>query len=191
MIDSRMLWLDFETTGLDPDSDKILEVGTILTNGDLEEISSYHRVIHQPEDVLAKMNDWCKKTHSESGLVKEVRASGHDLVDIEQELIAHINKEFGSEKPILCGSSIHFDRSFIRKHMPYLDKRLHYRMIDVSSFMEAFRLMYGYSRKDYGRKTEHRVLADGRASIADMKHYKQFINGREMRISQMFDDELP
>lgn len=185
---NKIIFLDLETTGLDANTDSILEVGLVITNGDLNEICTYSNVVGHSEETLAKMNGWCWKTHTESGLVKSVRASFEDLQEIEQSIIEIIDEEFGADKPILAGSSIHFDRSFIKKHMPYLDRRLHYRMIDTSSFKEAYRLMFGHERPSYGYVCAHRVIDDCRASISELKYYTGYVDKRSMQLEKLFSD---
>lgn len=189
---NRIPFLDLETTGLNEDTCVILEAGLIIVDQDLQEVDVYHEVVYQSEEELAKMDDYCWNIHTQSNLVHEVRASTKTLAEVEDEIIRRLDAEFGPDvKPVLAGSSIHFDRKFIRKHMPRLDKRLHYRMIDVSSFKEAYRLLFGYKRPQSAvpSKPAHRAIPDGRESIAELKHYARFVNTRELKLEMLFDSE--
>src|SRR5262245_47447858 len=136
-----LVWLDMEMTGLDPGRERIIEVATILTDGQLVEIATGPElVIHQADEVLAQMDDWNKSHHGSSGLTERVRASTITESDAEAQTIEFINVHVSvKERPVLAGNSIHQDRRFIRHYMPALEKRLHYRMVDVSTIKELAR----------------------------------------------------
>jgi oligoribonuclease len=173
-----LVWLDMEMTGLDPERERIIEVATILTDGQLNEIAiGPELVIHQPEEVLAAMDDWNKSHHGASGLIERVRGSTITDAQAEEQTIAFINEHVSAkERPVLAGNSIHQDRRFIRRYMPALEKRLHYRMVDVSTIKELARRWFPAAiAKAKAKKETHRALDDIRESIDELRFYKQHL----------------
>jgi oligoribonuclease len=173
-----LVWLDMEMTGLDPERERIIEVAMILTNGQLTEIATGpDLVIHQPEEVLAAMDDWNKSHHGASGLIDRVRTSTIDDATAQDQLVAFINAHVpAKERPVLAGNSIHQDRRFVRRYMPQLDKRLHYRMVDVSTIKELARRWFpAITAKQPAKKETHRALDDIRESIDELRFYKQHV----------------
>lgn len=164
------LWLDLETTGLDDDC-SVLEVAAILTDSDLNQISEpISMVVHTDGYRLAAMPEPVWTMHQSSGLVNESLESQLTVLDAEDALLRLIDTFYVADhQPSLAGSSIHFDRRFIRRLMPRLDARLHYRMVDVSTVRDLFkRWMPDWAFiETFGPKVEpaHRALADVRASI--------------------------
>ncbi len=172
-----LVWLDMEMTGLDPDHERIIEVAMILTDGQLGEIAvGPELVVHQSDEVLAAMDDWNKSHHGASGLVERVRASTISDADAEAQMLAFINAHVpAKERPVLAGNSIHQDRRFVRRYMPALEKRLHYRMVDVSTVKELARRWYPQIvAKLPPKKETHRALDDIRESIDELRWYKQY-----------------
>ena len=173
-----IVWLDMEMTGLEPAKERIIEVATILTDGNLVEIGvGPDLVIHQADDVLAAMDDWNTKHHGASGLVARVKASTVTEADAEAQIIAFVDKHLtAAARPVLAGNSIHQDRRFIRRYMPQLDARLHYRMIDVSTVKELVRRWYPDVADRRPAKNEtHRALDDIRESIEELKFYRTHV----------------
>jgi oligoribonuclease len=173
-----LVWLDMEMTGLDAERERIIEMATILTDGQLTEIAvGPDLVIQQPEEILAAMDDWNKKHHGGSGLIERVKASTVTVADAEAQTIAFINQHVSAkERPVLAGNSIHQDRRFIRRYMPTLEKRLHYRMVDVSTIKELGRRWYPQLIAKQPVKNEsHRALDDIRESIEELRYYKQHL----------------
>src|SRR5689334_14970800 len=171
-----LVWLDMEMTGLDPARERIIEIATILTDGQLAEIAvGPELVIHQPDEILAAMDDWNTKHHGASGLTQRVRESPIGDADAEAQTLAFINAHVSSrERPVLAGNSIHQDRRFIRRYMPALEKRLHYRMVDVSTVKELARRWYpDVIAKQPAKKETHRALDDIRESIEELRFYKE------------------
>jgi len=165
------LWLDLEMTGLDENIHNILEIALMITDLDMNNLGEYHRIIHQPKEVLDLMDNWCKKTHGASGLLEMV-PKGIPLHQAETEILELINKNYPkNERVILAGNSIWNDRRFIDRQMPELAKRLHYRMIDVSSFKEIFRNKF---KVEYSKKNTHRAPDDIHESIAELKTYLSY-----------------
>ncbi len=170
-----LVWMDMEMTGLDPARERIIEMATIITDGQLAEIAiGPSLVVHQGDEVLAAMDDWNKKHHGGSGLVERVKASTISDADAEAQTLAFINAHCGAkERPVLAGNSIHQDRRFIRRYMPALDTRLHYRMVDVSTVKELARRWYPQIAARQPSKNEtHRALDDIRESIDELRYYR-------------------
>ncbi|MGK5086286.1 oligoribonuclease [Bdellovibrionota bacterium FG-2] len=169
----KLFWIDLEMTGLDEKSDSILEVAVVVTDMDLNPVEEFHRVVFQPPEVVEKMNDWCKKTHGESGLTQAI-PGGTPLAKVEEELIALANRHFSTkDRVVLCGNSVGNDRRFIDKYLPEFEKHLHYRLIDVSSFKEIFREKYAVS---FEKKNAHRAIGDIYESIKELAHYLSFVS---------------
>jgi oligoribonuclease len=170
-----LVWLDMEMTGLDPERERIIEVATIITDGQLTEVATGPEiVIHQPDEILGAMDDWNKSHHGASGLTERVKASTISEADAEAQTIAFINQHVSTkDRPVLAGNSIHQDRRFIHRYMPALDKRLHYRMVDVSTIKELARRWYPQLIAKVPQKKEtHRALDDIRESIDELRFYK-------------------
>jgi oligoribonuclease len=173
-----LVWLDMEMTGLEPDRERIIEVATIITDGKLVEIAiGPELVIHQDDAILAAMDDWNKKHHGGSGLTERVRTSTVTEADAEAQTIAFINAHVpAKDRPVLAGNSIHQDRRFIRRYMPQLEKRLHYRMVDVSTIKELARRWFPeLIAKQPVKKETHRALDDIRESIDELRYYKEHV----------------
>ena len=168
----RMFWVDLEMTGLDVESCVILEVAAIVTDLELNFLAEYARVVQQPQEVLDTMDAWCVTTHGESGLSAEV-PTGTPLAQVEDALLALLGCHFAAEeRVVLCGNSIHQDRLFINRYLPRLAARLHYRMVDVSSFKEVFRSRYGIQ---WDKANNHRALQDTRESIRELAEYLRHV----------------
>jgi len=173
-----LVWLDMEMTGLEPERDRIIEVATILTDGNLVEIATGPElVIHQSDEILGGMDDWNKKHHGASGLVARVKESTVTEADAEAQTIAFINAHVAAkDRPVLAGNSIHQDKRFINRYMPALDKRLHYRMVDVSTIKELGRRWFPeITGKLPAKKETHRALDDIRESIDELRWYRQHL----------------
>lgn len=170
-----LLWLDMEMTGLEPDPERIIELATILTDGNLEEIAvGPELVIHQSDELLAAMDPWNTKHHHASGLVERVKASTIVEAEAEAQTLAFIDQHVAAkDRPVLAGNSIHQDRRFIRRYMPQLEQRLHYRMVDVSTVKELARRWFpGVVKK---KNESHRALDDIRESIEELRFYRERI----------------
>ncbi len=175
MSKDLLVWLDMEMTGLEPERERIIEVATIITDGDLNVIADGPElVIHQSDELLAAMDPWNTEHHGGSGLTARVRASTVSEADAEAQTIAFIDAHLAAKvRPVLAGNSIHQDRRFIQRYMPALDKRLHYRMVDVSSIKELARRWYPDVVATMPKKNDsHRALDDVRESIAELRFYR-------------------
>jgi oligoribonuclease len=171
--DGNIVWVDLEMTGLDINKDHIIEMACLITDKNLNIIAEGpDLVIKQSDELLDGMNDWCKKTHGESGLTAAV-PGGKPLAQVEAELIALARRHFDlKDRIVLVGNSIGNDRRFIDRYMPEFAKLLHYRLIDVSSFKEIFREKYGLG---FEKKNAHRAVDDIHESIRELGHYLSFV----------------
>lgn len=168
----HLFWVDLEMTGLDEKVDHILEIAVAITDSELKIVDTYETVVFQPQSVLDGMNDWCKKTHGESGLTALV-PTGKPLAQVEQEALALADKYFSAkDRIVLCGNSVGNDKRFIDAYMPALAARLHYRIVDVSSFKEIFRERWGVQ---FNKGNAHRAIGDIQESIAELSHYLSFV----------------
>ena len=166
---AKLLWLDLEMTGLDANTDRILEVAAIATDWNFKELGTYDVVVHQSDETLKTMNAWCIAQHGASGLTERVRESTISDKAAEAGLLKFIEEHFSATKPVLlAGNSIHMDRRFIVSHWPELDARLHYRMLDVSAWKLVFEGKY---RNKFSKAEDHRALADIRGSIQELQYY--------------------
>jgi oligoribonuclease len=164
----NLLWLDMEMTGLDPETCVILEVAAIATDPGLVRLGTFDEVVRQPKSALDAMDRWNTRTHTASGLAAKV-ADGLPLEVVETDLLAFVDAHFDAEEGvILCGNSITQDRKFVDRYMPRLAARLHYRMIDVSSFKEMLGRRFNL---EFRKAQRHRALDDIEESIDEMAHY--------------------
>lgn len=171
IIPTKLLWIDLEMTGLDPQKDLILEVAAEVTDFDFKTLDSYESRIRQSKSVVeARMqgNIWWKDFPENRDDFLKSLSTAPSLKQVEQDLIQLVDKHFGREPAVIAGNSIHNDRSFIKVWWPGLDLRLHYRMLDVSSFKI---LMQGKFKQNYIKKEVHRAFDDIQASIAELQFY--------------------
>lgn len=168
---TKMLWLDMEMTGLDVEREVPIEVAAIVCDLKFTELETFHSVIKQPATYLDAMDDWNKQHHGASGLTAQV-ASGMEPAAAEAELIRLIDRHFQNEPAVLCGNSIAQDRLFIARYFPTLNKKLHYRMLDVTSWKVIFQSLH---QKKFEKKNTHRALDDIRESMNELKFYLKFI----------------
>lgn len=177
MKKAKLLWIDLEMTGLEPEKDRILEVAAIATGWDLEPIAEYQAVVRQEPSLLeARMvgEFWDKNKASHDSLVAQ-NAGGKDEKTAEDELVEFMSKYFGDEI-ILAGNSIHQDRKFIDREMPRVAEKLHYRMLDVSAWKVYFEGALG---KKFIKPENHRAFDDIKGSMDELKYYLGFLkNGR-------------
>ncbi|MFI5333028.1 MAG: oligoribonuclease [Candidatus Babeliales bacterium] len=172
----NLVWIDLEMTGLNPETDAILEIATIITDGMLtvlEEGPSL--VIHQSDAVLEAMGPWVQDLHATSGLTERVRASTVSLEQAERETLACIKKYCTPQMGILCGNSVWQDRNFLVRHMPSITDYLHYRLIDVTSVKQVVAAWYpGNPHLSFVKQDKHRALADIFESIEELRHYRKY-----------------
>lgn len=173
VLNEPLLWLDMEMTGLDPKTDSILEIAVLVSDGRLAIVrEGPSLVVHQPESVLAGMNDWCMAQHGRSGLTGRVRASAVSLAEAEEAVLAFAVAHAGPAPGCtpLAGSSVHQDLAFLRVHMPRLAAHVHYRIVDVTSVRELARRWYPEVLKRAPRRaSSHTALADIRDSLEELR----------------------
>ncbi|HET6582263.1 MAG TPA: oligoribonuclease [Nannocystaceae bacterium] len=170
-----LVWMDLEMSGLDPERCAILEIATIVTDADLNILAEGpDLVVHQGEEVLAAMDEWCTKHHGDSGLTAQVQASKIDLAGAERLTLEFIAEHTGPRASPLCGNTIWQDRRFLLRHMPGLEAHLHYRLVDVSTIKELVRRWYP-ELKAPPKAESHRALDDIRESIAELKFYRDHV----------------
>lgn len=172
---TKLLWVDLEMTGLEPNKDVILEVAAEVTDFNFKTLASYEeRVKHRREVVLNRMqqNIWWKDFPDNRDDFLNKIEHGKPLAEVEKELVALVEAEFGHEPAVLAGNSIYNDRKFIQRWWPQLDLKLHYRMLDVSS-LKVF--MQGRYNVEYEKKDVHRAFDDIQASIAEMQYYLEWL----------------
>ena len=163
----KIFWVDLEMTGLCPETDVIIEVAAIVTDKNFKELDVYQNVVKQNRKYLEAMDSWNQKCHRKSGLYNLI-SQGKSLKNVEQDLLSLLESHFQSEeKIVVAGNCIYQDRNFIRRHMPRLDKKLYYRMLDVT----AWKLFFEKEGFKFEKSNKHRALEDIRESIREFKYY--------------------
>jgi len=170
--DARFIWLDLEMTGLDDKTCVIIEMAIIITDGSLNELAMLEQTIWQPDSVLETMTPFVKKMHTDNGLLAKVRASELGQAEAEQRAVELVLAHAPYKKGVLAGNSIWQDRRFLLRHMPHFEQVLHYRQIDVSTIKVLSRQWYGAKGESPGKPSSHTALEDIRASIAELKWYR-------------------
>ncbi len=171
---TKLLWVDLEMTGLDPEKQRIIEVAVLVTDFELNELARYEAVIHQPEPVLEAAEDWPRENMSE--LFDQVRNAEKNEGTIVDDLEALIMEHFGDEPATLAGNSVHQDRRFIRQWWPGIEQLLHYRMLDVTTL----KIWVGGSMdKQFEKGEQHRALEDIEESIVEFKWCLEQLASRE------------
>ena len=173
MKKAKLLWVDLEMTGLEPDKDKILEVAAIATDMELNEVARYEAVVKVDDNLMKSrmIGDFWEKNHVSRDALIAQNETGKPVQEVENELIKFIDKNCTKEL-YLAGNSIHQDRKFIEREMPDLNKRLHYRMLDVSAWKIYFE---NALKKKFTKPENHRALDDINGSIEELKWYLTFL----------------
>ncbi len=173
---SHLIWVDLEMTGLDPETDTVIEIATIVTDAQLNMLAEGPVIaIHQSDERLAAMDDWNTSHHTASGLVDRVRASTYTLQQAADETVAFLKDWVPEGKSPMCGNSICQDRRFMVKHMPTLEAYFHYRNIDVSSIKELTRRWDAAVMRGFSKSSTHLALDDIRESIAELVYYREHV----------------
>ncbi|HUF97467.1 MAG TPA: oligoribonuclease [Ilumatobacter sp.] len=173
-----LVWMDLEMTGLDHTTEVIVEIATLITDDDLNIVAEGpDLVIHQDEDVLARMDPFVVDMHTKSGLLDMIRASTITLEEAGAATLEFIKLHVPGERTVpLCGNSIGTDRRFLAAYLPAIEEHLHYRSVDVSSIKELVRRWYPDVLQQRGWKQgSHRALDDIRESISELKMYRELV----------------
>jgi oligoribonuclease len=169
----NLIWIDLEMTGLVPETDDIIEIATIVTDKDLNILAEGPTfAIHQPDEALARMDEWNQRQHGSSGLITRVRASEVRTGDAEQRTLDFLAAWVAAGASPMCGNSICQDRRFLARHMPRLEKFFHYRNLDVSTLKELARRWAPEVAASFAKQGAHLALADIRESIRELQHYR-------------------
>src|SRR5450830_478507 len=170
----NLIWVDMEMTGLEPDTDKIIEVAFVVTDSQLNVLAEGPVfVIHQSDETLDKIDAWNKGTHGRSGLIDRVRASTVSEEQAEAELIAFLRQYAPAGKSPMCGNTICQDRRFMVRTMPKLEAFFHYRNLDVSTLKELCRRWKPELVGGFKKHQKHTALADIIESIEELKYYRE------------------
>ena len=165
-----------EMTGLQPDSDRIIEMALLVTDSELRAIAeSPVWVIHQPAEVLDAMDSWNRGTHAKTGLIEKVRASALNEAQAERQAIAFLSDHVPANSSPMCGNSICQDRRFLARWMPRLEGYFHYRNLDVSTLKELVRRWKPEAGRGFAKEGKHEALADILESIEELKYYRRTV----------------
>ncbi|WP_158174987.1 oligoribonuclease [Grimontia hollisae] len=174
--DKNLIWIDLEMTGLDPEVHKVIEIATIVTDAELKVLAEGPVLaIHQSDEELAKMDEWCTKTHTRSGLVERVKESTINEAQAVKETIAFLQEWVPAGVSPICGNSVGQDRRFLYKHMPALERFFHYRTVDVSTIKELVRRWQPDVLSGFKKQGAHLALDDIRESIEELRYYRSKI----------------
>lgn len=171
----NLIWIDLEMTGLDPDQDVIIEVATLVTDAQLNLIAEGPVIaVHQSDEVLAKMDKWCQRTHGQSGLTERVRKSTIHEKEAEQLTIEFLTQHVPAGVSPMCGNSIGQDRRFLYRYMKNLEAYFHYRNLDVSSIKELAQRWAPEILTKVVKRDLHVAMEDIKDSIAELKVYRKY-----------------
>jgi oligoribonuclease len=171
----RLVWVDLEMTGLDPDTCVIVEIAAVITGPDLVPIAEVERVVWQPDEALARMDPFVRDMHQRSGLYERIRASKTGLAAAERDVMALVTQHCTFREAVLAGNSIHQDRRFLSRYMPVFEGFLHYRQVDVSSLKVLSQAWYGDQKAFRKDGKTHTALDDIRGSLDELRHYRQHL----------------
>lgn len=172
----NLIWIDLEMTGLDTQTDHIIEIATVVTDKDLNVLAEGPVLaIFQSDEALARMDDWNKKHHGESGLIDRVRESRTAESDAEKLTLSFLQQWIPAGASPMCGNSICQDRRFLARWMPELEAYFHYRNLDVSTLKELAGRWAPHLKEGFRKKNSHRALDDILESIAELQYYRKYL----------------
>ena len=171
----NLIWIDLEMTGLDPDTDRIIEIATIVTDSELNLLAEGPMLaVHQPQAVLDAMDEWNTRQHGKSGLTARVLASDIDEAAAQRQTLAFLAQWLPPGASPMCGNSICQDRRFLWRNMPELEAFFHYRNLDVSTVKELAKRWRPEVAEGVKKQSSHLALDDIRDSIEELKHYRKY-----------------
>lgn len=169
-----LVWIDLEMTGLDPNKERIIEVATLITDGDLNVVAEGPVIaINQSEALIAGMDEWNTRTHGDSGLIERVRRSTVSTQEAEARTLAFLRTYVVSGTSPMCGNSIHQDRRFLEREMPELWSFFHYRNLDVSTLKELAKRWNPQALDGFSKRNVHLAMDDIKESIAELAQYRK------------------
>ncbi len=177
-MQSMLVWMDLEMTGLDHTSDVIVEIATLVTDDELNIVAEGpDLVVTASEDELAAMDPFVVAMHTKSGLLDQIKASTITLAEAGEQTLAFIRQHVPEERSVpLCGNSIGTDRRFLAAYLPEIEEYLHYRSIDVSSVKELVKRWYPDLDASRPRgQGSHRALDDIRESVKELAYYREHV----------------
>jgi len=170
----HLIWIDLEMTGLNPDSDLIIEIATVVTDKDLNILAQGPVLaVHQSDAALSAMDDWNQKHHGGSGLIERVKASTIDEAEAERQTIEFLGQWVPENTSPICGNSIGQDRRFLYRYMPKLEAYFHYRNIDVSTLKELAARWAPEIKNGFNKESTHQALDDIIESIEELRYYRE------------------
>src|SRR5438876_7880483 len=173
---NNLIWIDMEMTGLQPDSDRIIEIAMLVTDSQLAVVAEGPLlVVHQPDAVLEAMDSWNRSTHKKTGLIDRVRASRMTEADAERAALEFLGQHVPASNSPMCGNSICQDRRFLARWMPRLEGYFHYRNLDVSTLKELVRRWKPEAGKGFLKESKHEARADMLESIEELRYYRRTV----------------
>jgi len=170
----NLIWIDMEMSGLNPETEKVLEVAIVVTDSQLNTVAEAPvLVVHQDDAVLSGMDDWNKSTHGKTGLTSRVKSSTLDEAAVETMMIAFLTQHVPPNISPMCGNSVHQDRRFLGRYLPKLEAYFLYRNIDVSTLKELARRWKPDIMAGLAKQGKHEALADIYESIEELKYYRE------------------
>jgi oligoribonuclease len=170
----NLIWIDLEMTGLNPETDLIIEIATIVTDKDLTILAQGPVIaVHQSDEALAAMDDWNQLHHGQSGLIDRVKASRIDDAEAERQTIEFLKDWVAPNTSPICGNSIGQDRRFLVRYMPALEAYFHYRNLDVSTLKELAARWAPQLKDGFKKQTKHQALDDIIESIEELRYYRE------------------
>jgi oligoribonuclease len=173
---NNLIWIDMEMSGLNPDTDRILEVAVVVTDSRLNTVAEGPvLVVHQPAAVLDVMDQWNKSTHAKTGLIEKVKAATLGEAEVEARVVAFLAEHVPPRMSPMCGNSVHQDRRFLARYMPVLEAYFLYRNLDVSTLKELAKRWKPEIMAGLTKHGKHEALADIYESIEELKYYREHL----------------